>query len=247
LIKGLQYLEALLIFSLGVPPMMRFSLSVLLLATCAHGDPCDCILGPWTYSLDKVTYQGGCSATSDWPDQPWCYVKDKVNCIHGQTSTIPGETRAYKKCGPCNCRGAWDFADAGDGTTVNNYEGCRNDASWKPWCQVQGSRANCGLTAMSNNAGEGDWRACDQCGCMNSFRYNNSMHMGCFDDKTWGANWCYVDGGSNCATATASSVPGEARHYVKCGPDSAATKCSVAKKAYKDSHCCGNPDGAFAM
>lgn len=212
-----------------------------------EADPCDCIEGPWTYGVDGITYEGGCTATSDWKEQPWCYVKDKKACMHAKDSTVEGEERGFKTCSPCNCRGAWDFKDA-SAHALETYVGCRNDTLWKPWCQVQGSRANCDVSVVSGNAGEGDWKVCEQCKCMNKWNYNNTMQIGCFKDPNWGnKEWCYVEGDSHCDSAMPSLIMSESRSYMMCGAEAVAPTCGAAKSAYKDSNCCGNPTSPFMM
>lgn len=219
--------------------MLRYVLSLVLLAKFAYSDPCDCIEGPWVYQPTNpdfnITYNGGCTATKDWPEQTWCYVKDN-SCIHGINSTVPGETRQYKTCSPCNCRGSWDY----DGML---YSGCKPDMEWGHWCYVQGSKANCDVSQDSLNTSEPlDWKTCGLCTCMNKWNYEGDMQMQCYNDTAWGSQWCYVDGYSNCNDASDSSVAGEHRKWISCPR---TTTCASVKTAYKDSGCCGNPTGTY--
>lgn len=219
--------------------MMRHVLSFLLIAKFAHGDPCDCIEGPWTYQPNdpnlNITYAGGCTATKDWPGQAWCYVKDNM-CIHGVVSEFAGETRKYKTCSPCNCRGSWDY----DGM---DYTGCKPDAEWGAWCYVQGSTPNCDDSQDSQVMGENlKWRNCDVCECMNNWNYQGNYTHGCFDDTNWGSKWCYVEGYTNCAEAANSAMANESRKWVNCPR---TTTCGSVKTAYKNSGCCGNPTGTY--
>lgn len=219
--------------------MMRLALSLLLLASCAHGDPCDCEEGPWVYQPNNpnfnITYDGGCTATKDWPNQAWCYVQNNT-CIHGIASTVVGETRNYKTCSPCNCRGMWDY-------NGSMFTGCKPDPAWGAWCYVQGSTPNCDDSMLSTNPMEVlRWRNCNTCECMNNWNYNGTMQHGCYNDLSWGSQWCYVEGYSNCATAAPSQTAGERRYWRNCPT---TTTCGAAKQAYKDSNCCGNPSGTF--
>jgi len=215
-------------------PKSRTSLLIAVLAclpSSSAADPCDCIEGPWTYrstigANENQTFEGGCVVTNDWHVN-WCYVKDN-SCIHSMVSIIPGETRNYKQCSPCNCRGE---------------AGCQYDAEYGAWCYTQGSKYFCDSSDDSQEGNANDWRNCDPCQCMKNWNYmengTKTMKRGCYKDAGWGdKKWCYVDGYANCKSAKASEIAGEARYWKEChGRDT----CAHHKADFKFAECCGNP------
>lgn len=216
-------------------PKSRASLLLAVLAclpSSSAADKCDCIEGPWNYTStigakETQTFESGCVVTNDWHVN-WCYVKDN-GCIHAVNSSIPGETRRYKQCSPCNCRGEHP---------------CTPDAEWGAWCYAQGGRYFCDSADKSQIEGENrHWRTCDPCQCMKNWNYmvngEHTMKRGCYMDADWGnKSWCYVDGYANCASAMPSEVTGEDRYYKEChGRDT----CAHQKADYKMAACCGNP------
>jgi hypothetical protein len=231
--KTMKSLAALLLISTLGPAMGD-----------GHGHPCDCDpanRGNWTYSSEsvdaahRVEYYGSCTATYDWSHTPWCYVVGGSMCIHASPSSVPGESRYYKKCSPCNCRGHWQYKEI-------EASGCTDDTEWDPWCQVQGSRANCDVAMESDTEGMNDWKYCKVCKCMNQWNYKGKMQHGCWaNDPDYDKAWCYVEGYEHCDHSTKSEVEGEHRHFMHCG-DTHMKSCKGAKAAYKMSECCKHPE-----
>jgi len=191
--------------------MAKVSVVVLLMARLAFGkDPCDCSDGTWSY---KGADYEGCSETADWANHSWCYVEDGATCITATASSIEGETRKYQECSACDCQTQWSYKGA-------DYEGCAETSDWAntDWCYVRGT--SCVTATASSVEGETrKYRECSACNCLKTWTYQDTVHDGCSETADWAdTDWCYVQGRSNCITASASSVSGENKWYQQCSP-----------------------------
>jgi len=116
----------------------------------------------------------------------------------------------------CDCQsGSWTYKGANFDTA------CAETSDWEghTWCYVKDG-ANCPTAAASAVEGETrKWRECSSCNCQTSWDYKGADYLGCDETSDWtGHHWCYVQGGTACATAVASSVEGETRKWRECLP-----------------------------
>ena len=176
----------------------------------------------------------GCAETMDWWGHDWCYVQGGFHCITASPSSVAGEDRSYRECSACNCLTQWNYEGA-------VYEGCAETTDWPghDWCYVQGSQ--CITASPSSVAGEDrSYRECSACNCLTQWNYQGAMYDGCAETPDWaGHKWCYVQGGSNCPSAVASSMEGEDRLYIEC----AGGTCVSKTKKWSDKKCMKKCDG----
>ena len=113
---------------------------------------------------------------------------------------------------PCNCMTAWTYLG-------EVYEGCAETPDWQgnDWCYVQGG-ANCAEALETTMAGEDRmYRQCSPCNCMTAWNYLGEVYEGCTETPDWqGVDWCYVQGGADCAEALESTMEGEDRMFMEC-------------------------------
>merc|ERR1719356_985925 len=116
------------------------------------------------------------------------------------------------------------------------YEGCAETPDWpgNDWCYVQGG-SNCPTALNSTLEGEDKlYRECSACNCMTKWSWQGEMYEGCAETPDWpGTDWCYVQGGSNCPTAVASTLEGEDKMYTECSA-SPAKKRKQKKRQRKN-------------
>jgi hypothetical protein len=115
-------------------------------------DPCKCTAS-WDYL--GATYST-CAETADWADHTWCYVQGGAECHNALNSTVDGESRKWRECDDCACRGNWEYLGS-------FYSGCAETSDWEDnqWCYVQGDGDKCAAASDSTHAGESrKWRSC---------------------------------------------------------------------------------------
>lgn len=185
----------------------------------------------WSYSGakgddDEVEYQG-CAETPDWSDHQWCYVNNGSACKFAKTSTIPGETRKYKKCGPCACKDVWSYTGPEGKDAKVQYQGCDETPDWEghAWCYVNDQK-KCERAKSSSIPNEKrKYKECGACACQDVWDYKGPLatlpevqYQGCDTTPDWKDHeWCYVNDADKCDLARDSTVPGETRKYRGCG------------------------------
>jgi len=192
----------------------------------------------WNYGTTGKLYNG-CTETPDWAGHDWCYIEgSSISSPNAKNSSVVGEAKKWRECAPDNCQVQWNY-----GTTGKVYEGCTETPDWagNDWCYTQGGTASNPNAKDSSVVGEDKkWRQCSPCNCQVEWNYLGSVYKGATATPDYAQSWCYVQGGSNCAGALASSVPGEDRKWIHASACDCQTQWNYQDKVYQG--CAETPD-----